>query len=131
LPEMLRGWIKGLAAATDADAALHAREPLVISLGDRRLRVRWVAESAEDSWLVLSEEDEARSVAGLAQLGLTWREAQILHWMAEAKSNPEIGIILGTSPNTVRKHVQHILAKLGVESRAVAVRQVWDMRMAA
>jgi DNA-binding CsgD family transcriptional regulator len=69
-------------------------------------------------------------VAALAGQGLTAREAQILHWMAEGKSNPEIGPILGTSPNTVRKHVEHILAKLGVENRAAAVRQVWDMRMA-
>jgi DNA-binding CsgD family transcriptional regulator len=131
LPEMLRGWLTRLAGATDGRAAEQAREPLVISRGDRRLRVRWVSEKTEDSWLVLSEEDESRSVAWLARLGLTAREAEVLHWMAEGKNNPEIGIILGSSPNTVRKHVEHILAKLVVETRAAAVRQVWDMRMAA
>jgi DNA-binding CsgD family transcriptional regulator len=102
----------------------QARKPLVISRGDRRRRVRWVAESAEDSRLVLSEGDESRSVANLARVGLAEREAPILHWMAEGKSNPEIGIIIGSSPNSVRKHVEHILAKLGVETRAAAMRQV-------
>jgi DNA-binding CsgD family transcriptional regulator len=131
LPETLRSWLKRLAAAMDGEAAENAREPLVISRGDRRLRVRWVSESGDVSWLVLSEEDESRSVADLAQLGLTKREAQILHWMAEGKSNPEIGIIVGSSANTVRKHVEHILEKLSVETRAAAVRRVWDMRMAA
>jgi DNA-binding CsgD family transcriptional regulator len=48
-------------------------------------------------------------------------------WLAEAKSNPEIGIILGKSRHTVRKHVEHILTKLMVESRAAAVLRVHQL----
>jgi len=109
----------------------NAREPLVISHGDRRLCVRWVAGSADESWLVLSEERDWDFVSSLAALGLTEREAQVLRWISEGKSNPEIGIILGSSPNTVRKHVQHVLQKLGVETRAAAVRRVRDLRMSS
>ena len=34
--------------------------------------------------------------------------------------NEEIGIILGVARNTVKKHVLHLLEKLGVESRNAA-----------
>jgi DNA-binding NarL/FixJ family response regulator len=66
-----------------------------------------------------------QSAAPLVSLGLTPREAEVLLWIAQGKNNEEIGIILGTSRNTIKKHVIHLLAKLGVESRnAAAVRAI-------
>lgn len=56
----------------------------------------------------------------LQKLGLTAREAEVLLWIAQGKSNGEIGAILGATENTVKKHVQHIFEKLGVESRNAA-----------
>src|SRR5262249_36585069 len=59
----------------------------------------------------------------LETLGLSPREAQVLLWIAQGKSNEEIGIILGASRNTIKKHVLRILAKLSVETRnAAAIR---------
>jgi len=59
----------------------------------------------------------------LQTLGLSPREAEVLLWIAQGKNNEEIGIILGAARNTVKKHVLHLLDKLGVESRnAAAVR---------
>jgi Response regulator containing a CheY-like receiver domain and an HTH DNA-binding domain len=52
--------------------------------------------------------------------GLTEREAEVLRWVARGKTDPEIAIILGTRPRTIEKHVEHILAKLGVENRTTA-----------
>ncbi len=52
--------------------------------------------------------------------GLTARELEVLHWMAEGKRNIEIGKILVLSSRTVQKHVEHILGKLGVETRTAA-----------
>jgi DNA-binding CsgD family transcriptional regulator len=43
-----------------------------------------------------------------------------LHWVAEGKGNSEIGRILGCSEATVKKHLQHLFPKLGVESRTAA-----------
>jgi DNA-binding CsgD family transcriptional regulator len=138
LPESLQCWVSRMIAATGEQFIGGAREPLIVARGDRRLRVRWMPEipvgeqdknASAASWLVLCEENDARSVAALSALGMTRREAQVLHWMAEGKSNPEIGAILQTSANTVRKHVEHILAKLEVESRVAAVRRVWELRM--
>ena len=48
---------------------------------------------------------------------LTRREAEILTWLGEGKTNPEIALLLGISARTVDKHCQSLFAKLGVESR--------------
>lgn len=58
--------------------------------------------------------------APLEALGLSPREAEVLLWIAQGKNNEEIGIILGVSRNTIKKHVLHLLEKLQVESRNVA-----------
>jgi DNA-binding CsgD family transcriptional regulator len=56
----------------------------------------------------------------LRRLGLTERQAEVLHWVAQGKSNPEIGIILGSSKLTVKKHLESIFHTLGVENRTAA-----------
>jgi DNA-binding NarL/FixJ family response regulator len=56
----------------------------------------------------------------LESLGLTPREAEVLFWLAQGKMNAEIAIILDASPGTIKKHVEHIFAKLEVENRAAA-----------
>jgi DNA-binding response OmpR family regulator/DNA-binding CsgD family transcriptional regulator len=58
----------------------------------------------------------------LLALGLTAREAEVLYWMTEGKTNPEIAIILDSSINTVKKHANNLFAKLGVETRTAAAR---------
>lgn len=54
------------------------------------------------------------------QLGFTRRECEVLRWLMEGKRNAEIAVILGAQPRTIGKHVEHLLAKLGVETRAAA-----------
>jgi DNA-binding CsgD family transcriptional regulator len=54
-------------------------------------------------------------------LPVTARERQVLEWLAAGKTDREIGQILGVSPRTVQKHLQHIYEKLGVETRTAAV----------
>jgi len=56
----------------------------------------------------------------LGSLGLTPREAEVLTWIAQGKSNYEIGVILSACTGTICKHVEHILAKLRVENRTAA-----------
>jgi CheY-like chemotaxis protein/DNA-binding CsgD family transcriptional regulator len=57
-------------------------------------------------------------------LGLTFREAEILMWISRGKTNKEVGIILGSSPRTINKHLEHIFEKLGVVTRTAAVSMV-------
>jgi transcriptional regulator EpsA len=52
---------------------------------------------------------------------LSSREAEILRWVQEGKSNFEIGQQLDISPLTVKNHIQKILRKLKVQNRAQAV----------
>lgn len=56
----------------------------------------------------------------LEKLGLTPREAEVLLWVAQGKTNAETGIILAMSEGTVRKHLEHVFQKLGVENRTGA-----------
>ena len=51
---------------------------------------------------------------------VTGREADVLVWIANGKTNREIGQILEMSPRTVNKHLEQIFRKLGVENRTSA-----------
>lgn len=61
-----------------------------------------------------------------SNLGLTPREAEILMWIARGKTNKDVGQILGSSPRTINKHLEHIFEKLGVATRAAAVAVALD-----
>ncbi|WP_430335059.1 response regulator [Rhodococcus sp. ACT016] len=52
---------------------------------------------------------------------LTAREAELLSLLAEGLTNKELGKRLFISEATVKTHLAHIYAKLGVDSRAAAV----------
>jgi DNA-binding CsgD family transcriptional regulator len=63
---------------------------------------------------------DQRSIKASASLKLTPREAEVLSWISEGKTNQEIGVIVGASTGTICKHVEHILSKLHVENRTTA-----------
>ncbi len=56
----------------------------------------------------------------VSRLGVTAREAEVLLWVAQGKSNADIGGILGMAEKTVKKHLGNIFAKLGIEGRNAA-----------
>jgi DNA-binding NarL/FixJ family response regulator len=60
------------------------------------------------------------SAVPLQSLGLSPREAEVLAWVAQGKSNADTGSILGMSELTVKKHLVHIFEKLGVDNRNAA-----------
>jgi DNA-binding NarL/FixJ family response regulator len=60
------------------------------------------------------------STEPLIKLGLTPRAAEALLWLAQGKTNSDIATILGITESTVKKHVQEIFEKLGVETRGAA-----------
>jgi DNA-binding NarL/FixJ family response regulator len=59
--------------------------------------------------------------AGLADAGLTEREAEVLRLMATGLSNVEISERLFVSVQTVKTHVGNVLAKLSARDRTQAV----------
>jgi DNA-binding NarL/FixJ family response regulator len=56
----------------------------------------------------------------LLKLGLTPRAAEALLWLAQGKTNSDIAAILGITESTVKKYVQEMFEKLGVETRGAA-----------
>ena len=79
---------------------------------------------AEEQLQVAREELEGRVERQLLRrnpYGLTFRELTVLHLVAAGKSGKEIGIDLGISPLTARKHISNILAKMDAASRTEAV----------
>jgi DNA-binding response OmpR family regulator/DNA-binding CsgD family transcriptional regulator len=109
-------------AAWLADGARGADTPLTIVRGASRL-VFSLADGGdgEQRMIVLREEsDAARVQALMALFRLTQRESEVLHWVMMGKTNRDIGDILGTSPRTVNKHLEHVFHKLGVETRTAA-----------
>jgi len=69
------------------------------------------------------------SYEDLRRLGLTRRETEVLGLVASGKANQEIADLLYISPLTVRKHLEHIYEKLGVESRTGAVARVLEFSL--
>jgi DNA-binding response OmpR family regulator/DNA-binding CsgD family transcriptional regulator len=69
---------------------------------------------------VLQEINAQPGPAALLSLNLTAREAEVLYWIAQGKSNPDIASIITTSVRTVHKHVENIFRKLGLETRNAA-----------
>jgi len=60
---------------------------------------------------------------GLAPETLTPREREVLEWLAEGLTNRAIAARLGISDHTVKFHVASIYGKLGVSTRAEAIRR--------
>jgi DNA-binding NarL/FixJ family response regulator len=58
---------------------------------------------------------------------LTNREAEVLSSVALGRSNQHIAALLGISPRTVGKHLEHSYRKLGVTDRWAAAACVWEL----
>ncbi len=62
--------------------------------------------------------------------GLTDREREILHLIAQGKTTPEIAAELTLSPHTVQSHRDHIMTKLGLHSRAALIKYAIEKGLA-
>lgn len=116
----LRRWLlhlldQGEALVTLSDGSpLHARHLGPGGPGERMVLLRQLPLSAAGA---VARDPSQRRLSGAA---LTPRETEVLSWLAKGKTNRDIGDILGMSPRTVNKHLEHIFEKLGVETRTAA-----------
>lgn len=135
LSESLDRWINyQIALQTQAQEQPCSFSRLCIERSDRRLTLRLIATTMmphsdtlqalpNHSYLLLIEEEllipfRARS---LEVLGLTPREAEVLYWIIQDKQNSEIAAILGIQVGTLKKHIEHLYTKLGVQTRTAAI----------
>jgi DNA-binding response OmpR family regulator/DNA-binding CsgD family transcriptional regulator len=100
---------------------------LTAELGARRLTIRLHRQTAADDdeggdWLIVMREVSDAAIIESMSLAfkLTAREAEVLYWVVKGKINRDIADILGASPATVKKHLERVFAKLGVETRTAA-----------
>jgi DNA-binding NarL/FixJ family response regulator len=129
LPARLQSWLNESLAMQrhgGADAA-----PLIVARDDGELNIRLEKNERTSELTLLLDEKPAAPPQPVRPLGsitpqldqyrLTPRETDVLNWLAKGKTNRDIAEILGMSPRTVNKHLEHIFIKLGVETRSAAV----------
>jgi DNA-binding CsgD family transcriptional regulator len=110
LPEVVQDWLQEDAARLSVDGRLPPPgAPLTVVREGRRLALHRVRDA------LLLREDVAI---------LTPREREVLALVADGSSNAEVAARLWLSVGTVRVHLNHIYAKLGVTNRTAAVAQL-------
>ncbi len=124
VPEALR-----VALAAQADARTRQ-----IQVGEQRLQVTVMSEPGAAvsvvSFTLESAEPSSAASAAWTAPHLTSRETEVLLWVARGKTNRDIAEILGMSPRTVNKHLEHVFEKLGVETRTAAAAAAQRLRLA-
>ena len=120
------GWLGGLFPQLDAAAAWLAgtmqRGSGTHPAGKgQQLLARHIGDvGGSESMFLLGLVAVKDADSALVHAALTPRETEVLSWIAKGKTNRDIADILGMSPRTVNKHLEHIFEKLGVETRAAA-----------
>ncbi|QZZ20975.1 hypothetical protein J5X98_00185 [Leptothermofonsia sichuanensis E412] len=124
LPEPLHQWVKSqisrLTQTTDIPSPCL---PLRLEWQDKQLLIRLIADQPGEQYLLLLEEQPQHTLSpeSVELLGLTKREAEVLCWVAQGKTNMEIAAIFSNSEHTVKKHLEHIYQKFGIQGRTAAV----------
>ncbi len=129
-PPELATWLRQVASQATQDRTATLQTPVPaeakpqwsVNQAGRRLSFVLHESTGDDEWLLVMREtsDQAAMDALTLAFKLTAREGEVLHWVVRGKTNRDIGEILGSSPATVKKQMEHIFAKLGVETRTAA-----------
>lgn len=122
LPPIVRRWLAKQTAEGSSRYELLEYEDnkgrrLVVTLSNRR---------ENSHYLLLREESALVAMRRMKALGLTSREAEVMHWICDGKKNAEIAEIIDVSVHTVNRHVEHIFKKLGVDNRQKAILAVME-----
>lgn len=112
LPKTLKRWV--------ASNAAHSEDTHTVFSKGERLVFSRLPDSLGRRLLVQRHAPVPQPEVLMRSLKLTAREAEVLHWVALGRTNPEIASVLDMSPRTVNKHLEHIFTKLNVETRTAA-----------
>lgn len=122
LPTSARNWLASLLNAPGTETDGHSTNDLTITINGHTVRLTYMGEISQDEHLLRvidGKEPSSRDVLK-DRFSLTEREADVLTWITNGKSNKEIAAVLEMSPRTVNKHLDRIFSKLGVENRTSA-----------
>jgi|GEM_PF-4401810 len=123
LPGPVRDWFLAHRDGLEQPSEVSRKvTPLIFQRGHQEIAIFIIRGHEPDSYQLLLREREAGPNGGRtgAEFGLSPRESEVLSWVVQGKSNPEIALILNISPGTVRRHLENIYPKLGVENRYAA-----------
>ncbi|WP_449072194.1 FHA domain-containing protein [Prosthecobacter sp.] len=120
LPMLIRQWIERMSRPEATSTPLEMHD------GDRRIIVSLSSCKEGRFFIALREDSVKSSLERLVSLGLTEREAEVMHWVSEGRSNPDIAKILKITIHTVNRHLEHIFCKLVVDNRQQAITAVRD-----
>lgn len=126
LPDTVAAWVRSQRRRLNTgNRAPEVRMPLTVVRDGTRLCVSFLPASApgEADVLLLKLRREELALDGLAAMGLTARESDVLRCADRGLANAAIARELGISARTVAKHLEHIYVKLGVATRTGALAQ--------
>lgn len=115
-------WLKSVAPILAQVVAMRLGKTVLPDSEDGTLIAAYGGEARPGEHLIrLSTNSASGGDAILKQrFDLTGREAEVLYWVAQGKSNRDVAEILSCSPRTVNKHLEQIFEKLEVENRTAA-----------
>lgn len=127
LPAPVCDWINKSRTARRQPTIAERVPPLKVTRPEGSLELRFLADADGDELLLICEKQSPFSPEALKPLGISPREAEVFRWVAEGKTDEEIGVILSMSAHTAHKHVQNILKKVGVSNRTAALLRLCEI----
>jgi CheY-like chemotaxis protein/DNA-binding CsgD family transcriptional regulator len=118
-PPVVFNWVS---TAYQKDSSGKTLQSFTVIQSSRRLTFHPADVSSDEQWMIIlrEESDAAQIEALMLTFKLTKRESEVLYWTIKGKTSRDIGDILGASPRTINKHLEHLFVKLGVETRTAA-----------
>ena len=127
LPEKIHRWLAQTAPVEGEMTAKTSPKPFKIENLSGTLLVRLMDNTGSGERTVLLEEKTFSSPKMFERLPVTPREAEILFWITQGKTDDVIAGICHISRRTVHKHIENIYKKLGVETRTSAMLKVLEI----
>ncbi len=114
LGERLSRWLPNGRIGHDLALPLHQQ--------NQGLTVHYFKQTEEDEYLLKIQSPNVEIDPAILEerLAITYREAEVLLWLAHGKTNREIAEILEMSPRTVNKHLEQMYPKIGASNRTAA-----------
>ncbi len=114
LNERFSRWLPSGQAGHDLALPLHEQDAV--------LTVYYFKQAEEDEYLLKIQSPNVEIDPTILEesLAITYREAEVLLWLAHGKTNREIAEVLEMSPRTVNKHLEQMYPKIGADNRTVA-----------
>jgi DNA-binding CsgD family transcriptional regulator len=124
LPDDLLRWIR--IQNSDHENSLAPANSLVVQKDGSSLMVRLIHGDGQSILLLSGQNVTIRRDAALKRLGFTNREAEVMNYVIQGKTSPQIGVILSISTRTVHKHLERVFHKLNVQTRSSAITRILE-----